>query len=143
MATILDRFCMLSLTYRSGGFVTMLVPLHDYLCPKDPLSSPLLCTTKESHFVRLSARRDHWYPGTEETEWIMLEDVNVEHLLNVLTSIDPSSDGVWRACAHFTDFLYWHKPRQVVLATKMKQLLDNHHLKSYCLLRLAWLLYSV
>ena len=143
MATILDKFCMLSLTYRSGGFVTMLVPLRDYLCPKDPLSSPLLCTTKESYFVRLSARPDHWYPGTEETKWIMSEDVNVEHLLNVLTLIDANSDSVWRACAHFTDILYWHKPRQTVLATKMKQLSDNHHLKSYCLLRLAWLLYSV
>ena len=101
IATILDKLCILSLTYRSGGFIIMLVPLRDYLCPKDPLSSPLLLMVRESYFTQLSAKPDPFAPGTEETRWIASEDTNVEHLLNFLTSIDTNSDRVWRACANF------------------------------------------
>ena len=143
VTTILDKLCILSLTYRSDGFVTMLVPLRDYLCPKDPLSSPLLNAAKESYFIQLSAKLDPLAPGSKETQWITSEDANVEHLLNVLMSIDPKSDGVWRASATFMNLLYWHKPRRTVLGSKIEQLPDDHHLKPDCLLWLAWLFDSV
>ena len=141
--TILDKFCILSLTYRSDGFVTMLVPLRDYLRPKNPLSSPLLCSSKESYFIRLSAKPDPLEPGSEKTRWITLEDANVEHLFDVLTSIDANSDGIWRACANFLDLLRWHKPRQTVLGLKIKRLSDDRCFKPDCLLRLALLFDSM
>ena len=142
-STIFDEFYSLSLTHRSNGFITMLVPLRDYLCPDDPLSSPLLCATKERYFARLSARIDPDRPGFRETRWITLEDANVEHLLNVLTSIDTNSDGVWRACDGFLEHLYWHKPRQTVLGPKIEGLPDDHPSKPECLFKLTWLFESI
>ena len=140
VANLLDKLCMLSLTYRSDGFVTMLVPLRDSLCPKDPLSSPLFFLPKESYFTRLSAKSDVFSPGPKETQWIVSEDANVEHLLNVLTTIDQTSGGVWRACASFLDLLSWRKPRQTTLGPKVKQLPDDNPFKSECLFSLARLL---
>jgi tetratricopeptide (TPR) repeat protein len=136
---IFDTFCTLSLTYRSNGFITMLAPLRDYLHPKDPRSSPFLCTIKEHYFRRLSIEVYPGKPGFFEAQWITSEDANVEHLLDVFTSPDVDSDEVWDACYHFMDHLYWHKPRLVVLGSKIKDLLDDHPSKPKCLSRLAWL----
>ena len=143
VAKILDKFCMLSLTYRRDGFVTMLVPIRDYLCPNDPLSSPLFCATKESYFAQLPAKPDVFSSPTKETRWIISEDVNVEHLLNILASIDTNSSGVWAACTGFLCLLRWHKPRQTVLGPKIKRLPDDHHLKFDCSLHLALLLQDI
>jgi len=138
-----DKFCTLSLTYRSNGFVTMLAPLRDHFRPKDPGSSPLLGTTKECYFTRLSVNVGPDEPGFEESQWITSEDVNVEHLLGVFTSIDENSGDAWNACGRFMYHLHWHKPRLVTLGPKIEVLPDNHPSKADCLQYLSWLVYLV
>jgi tetratricopeptide (TPR) repeat protein len=135
---IFDKFCALSLTFRSNGFITMLAPIRDYLGPQDPRSSPLLYTTRDHYFARLSVEVNPEEPGFEESRWIVLEDVNVEHLLNVFTSIDQTGDDNWDACYHFLEHLAWHKPRQTILGPKIEALPDDHPSKPKCLSRLSW-----
>jgi len=134
---ILNRFHVLSLTYRSNGFITMLAPLRDHLCPKDPKSSPLLYATKECYFGRLSVGVYPGKPGYEEARWINSEDVNIEHLLDVFTTIDTNSSGVWDVCSYFMEHLLWHKPRLVLLGPKIEVLPDAHPSKPRCLLWLS------
>ena len=140
---IFDKFCVLSLTYRSNGFVTMLMPLRDYHRPKDPLSSPLLLKTKERYFTRMSIPLDTGSPRIKETQWITLEDLNVEYLLNILSSIDANLDEVWGACTNFMYHLYLHKPRRTVLGPRIEGLPDDHRSKPECLLWLVVLLESI
>ena len=142
-ANIFDTFCILSLTYRSNGFVTILAPLRDYLCPKDPVSFPLLHAAKDHYFRRLSVDLGLNTPGFEEAWWITSENVNVEHLLNVFTSVDGNSVEVWDSCAHFMDHLRWHKPRLVGLGPKIEGLPDDHSSKPECLFWLSLLFSSV
>ena len=140
---IFDKFCTLSLTYRNNGFITMLAPLRDHLRPKEPLLSPLLRTTKEYYFHRLSVTVNPDRPNFEGTQWISSEDVNVEHLLDVFTSVDANSIDVWTVCAKFMEHLYWHKPRLVVLGPKIERLPDDHPSKPECLSELSRLFGSV
>ena len=139
---ILDGFCILSLTYRNNGFVTMLAPLRDHLRPKDPASSPPLNTAKEHYFTRLSGEVHPGKPGFEEARWITTEDVNVEHLLDVFTTIDANSEIIWDACAKFMAQLYFHKPR-VVLGPMIEALPDDHPSKARCLREVSRLFNSV
>ena len=140
---IFDKFCILSLTYRSNGFITMLAPLQDHLCPKNPMLAPLLCMTKEYYFNRLSVNINPCEPGFKEAQWIVLEDVNVEHLLNVFTTIDASSCDVWDACTNFMKHLFWHKQQLVMLGPKIEGLPDDHPSKPECLSQLSRLFFSV
>jgi len=140
---IFDKFCVLSLAYRSDGFVTMLAPIRDHLSPKDPASAPLLCSTKDHYFSRLSVDLEPDKPGFEEARWITSEDGNVEHLLDVFTTVDMTSDSVWGACGHFIEHLYWHKPRLVMLGPKIEALVDDHPSKFECLIQLSLLLQTI
>jgi len=136
-ADIFNKFCILSLTYRSNRFVTMLAPLRDYLCPKDPTSSPLLCTTKERYFDRMSVSLNPNEPDFVKSQWITSEDVNVEHLLDVFTTIDTNSDSTWRACTYFMRHLLFYKHRLVILRPKIEGLADDHSSKPECLFELS------
>jgi tetratricopeptide (TPR) repeat protein len=140
---MLDKFCILSLAYRSDGFITMLAPLRDYLRPQDPTSSPLLNTTRDRYFTKLSVDIYPGKPGFEESRWITSEDVNTEHLLDVFASIDGGSQHVWDACFGFLEHLRWHKPRLVMLGPKIEGLPDDHPSKPQCLHNLSWLFDSV
>ena len=140
---IFDKFCTLSLTHRSGEFITMLAPLRDYLSPKDPKSSSLLCATKERYFTRMSVDVGPDDPDFRESRWIITEDVNVEHLLDVFATIDKNSDDTWRACSNFMKHLYWHKERLVALKSNIEGLPDDHRFKHSCLFWLSRLFGSV
>jgi len=137
---IFDKFCILSLTYRSGGFATMLAPLRDYLSPKNPGSSALLCTTKEHYFARMSVNIRPSQSSFEESRWITSEDINVEHLLDIFTVVDADSNCVWEACANFMEHLCWHKGRLVILQPRIEGLPDDHPCKPDCLFDLSRLL---
>jgi len=134
---IFDKFRVLSLTFRSNNFVTMLAPLRDYIYAKDPKSPPLLHAVKERYFSRLSIDTNPDEPGFEGTRWITSEDANIEHLLDVFTSIDANSNDVWGACAGFMRHLCWHKRRPVALGPKIEGLPDDHPLKPRCLFELS------
>ena len=127
--TTFDRFCVLSLTYQSDGFITMLAPLRDYLYRKNPQESRLLSATKDLYITRLSVTINPNAPRFKDTRWITSEDANVEHLLNVFSSTDPDAEYIWSGCNNFMNHLSWHKPRQTLLGPKIEQLPDYHPCK--------------
>ena len=139
--SIFDKLRILSLTYRSNGFITMLAPIRDYLRPSNPKSSLLLCTAKERYFTRMSIKPESSTFG--ESRWITSEDANVEHLLGIFASIDSNSHDVWDACINFMRLLYRHKRRQTVLIPRIEGLPDDHHSKPQCLFQVARLFESV
>ena len=140
---IFDTFYVLSLTHRINGFVTMLAPLRDHLRPQDPTSSPLLCSTKDRYFTRMSIKFDRTKPSFRESRWIVSEDLNVEHLVDVFTSVDVNAEEVWHACSDFITHLHAHKPRCTVLNRKIEGLPDNHRHKPECLFVLTQVLSSL
>ena len=121
----------------------MLAPIRDYLGPKDPQSFPLLHATRDHYFSRLLVDVGPNKPGFAEARWIASEDVNIEHLLDVFTSIDQHWDDIWDACFHFMEHLYWHKPQQTTLRSKIESLPDDNRYKSRCLFWLSRLFQRV
>jgi len=75
----------------------------------------VLHATKECYFARMSVYLDQNHPDFIKSQWIVSKDVSIEHLLNVFTTIDANSDGVWSACADFMTHLFWHKKRLIIL----------------------------
>ena len=121
----------------------MLAPLRDYIRPKDPTTSLLLNTTKQCYFSQLSTYVHPDHPGFEASRWITSEDVNVEHLLDVFTSIAASSKDVWDACIGFMCHIHWHKPRLVMLGPKIEEIPDDYPFKANCLSNLSLLFFKV
>ena len=75
----------------------MLVPLRDYLSPKDLKPSPL-------PWIGTSPRCQSILTQTSPTLWNYdgsCQHVNIEHILDIFTTIDENSDSVWDACANF------------------------------------------
>ena len=117
----------------------MLAPLRDYLRPEDPRLSSLLCAAREGYFTRMSVDTAPDRRRRREARWITSEDVNVEHLLDVFTTIGTSSKRDWDACANFIRLLIHQKPRATILRAKIEALPDHHHSKLRCLSNLAQL----
>ena len=134
---VFDMFCTLSLTYRSNGFIAMLAPLRDHISLKNPELSSLFHMVRRRYFNRMAVKINPDEPNFGETRWITLEDVNVEHLLDISTTVDPNLDGVWDACANFIEHLSWHKRQPTILQARIEGLPDDHHSKPKCLLQLA------
>lgn len=91
-----------------------------------PQRSLVLSATKEHYFTRLSAEIRPSKPGFEDMRWIMSGGVDVEHLLDVFTTVNENSTDIWIARAHPTRHLYQHKERPISLMPKTEQLPDDH-----------------
>ena len=112
--------------------------------PQGSTVIPLLSTTKECYFTRLLAVDVHPdKPFFEESRWIVSEDVNVEHLLDIFMSFGADLENFWKACEGFMNHIVWHKPRLVVLGPKIEELPDDNPSKAQCLRNLSWLFHSV
>ena len=140
---IVDNLCVLSLTHRNNGFITMFAPFRDHLSLREPQSSPLLHRAKDWYFERLSVFIEPGGPEFRKAQWITSEDLNVERLLGTFVSIDTNADEACDACVHFLRHLYWHKPRQTVLRSKIENLPDDNRSKPKCLFQLSRLSQAV
>ena len=61
----------------------------------------------------------------------------VEHMINEFTSADPERGDIWLVCFYFMRHLYWHKPRQTLLKSKIEVLPDDQDYKPKCLFELS------
>ena len=85
------------------------------------------------YFRRLSVRVYPDGAGFGKARWIMLGDVDVEHLFDVFTPIGTTWGETRSACSHFLEHLLWHKLRRTVLRTSIQGLRDDHSSLNTCL----------
>lgn len=132
---VVDGPNILLLNDRRNSFVKTLPLLRDHLCPRDPsLSSPPPLTTRNQYLSRLDlVERDHTSsdPGFDGTRWIISEDVNTEHLIDIFTSVVTGSEVIRDGYADFLNHIYWHKSRAVTLGPEIEELADSHPVKTW------------
>ena len=113
----------------------MLAPLRDYFLPNDPRSAPLLLTAKAQYFARLELTMGalrNGDAGFSEAQWIVPEQINGEHLLDVFTALDAESEDVWRAFHRYILHLIHLNPRPITLYQRVEMLPDSHPWKAAC-----------
>lgn len=103
----------------------------------------MFCVVKEHYFNQLSVVLDPNSPRFKETQWIMSEDVKIEHLLNVFATVNANPSDVWDTCTNFMIYPFWHKPQLTILGPKIEKLPDTNPYKSQYLFQLSWLFGSV
>jgi len=68
---------------------------------------------------------------------VKIVTVNIEHLLDIFTTIDLDLDGTWNVCGYFMEHLTYLKPRLVLPGPKIEALPDAHPSKPRCLVELS------
>ena len=128
---IIDTFCILSLTHRTGSFVTMLAPLRDPFLSKDPLSAPLLLTTKSQYFARLVLITTTYMDGDLEfpdSQFVLSEDTNIERLLDVFMSSEEVLRLASRPILQFISLGHSF----TTLRVRVGAFQDSHPWKAFC-----------
>jgi hypothetical protein len=139
----LDGFCVLSLTYRSNGFITMLAPLRDYLSPRDPKLSPLLCTVKERYFIRMSVDLNPNQPEFGEARWIRSGGCECRASARCLHNDRWGLGQCLGRLRRFHESPPLAQKSTTVLRAKIEGLPDDHWCKPKCLYELSRLFGSI
>ena len=105
----IDVFCVLSLTRRNNGFITILAPLRLYLEQGCPYS--LLPRAGQQYFTRIreiacSVGRNR--VRLQQTQWLASEDINIDSLLSFYMGHFSTSAEVLRVCRDFANIAQFH-----------------------------------
>ncbi len=130
--SIVDGLCRLSLTYRKGGFVTMLAPIRMHILSdeKAPISQFSLLNDVRLFYIDQLQRgdstlQDPHKPRHEKLNGALIrtEDVNIERLLaydmDSATNM-KQKEAVAHFCVSFMRSLSMFKPRTTILEAKIQ-----------------------